>query len=387
MKVLMVLDRDYENFKKDTRVIKEANTLQKNGFEVTIAINDYISNKDIVKDFNFDIAFCGEKRTTNKINKNSLEKIIWFIKFLNKSRKFKKNIYKKMNIEQFNVFHLHDLETLSLAKRLSKKGKVIYDSHEYWVGHKSLTVRPGKYLKRFVKWYEKKYVNKYVDKVITVSESISQKMSECFSKEIVVIKNIAIKTIEENNKIEDFLKNLGRKYFLLVYEGNIDTNRGVDNIVKKMIHLPSDVALIILGDGPGRSTIEKMMEIYNLKNRIYILGFQPYTQVLSILRKTHLAILPIQINSESYRMALPNKFFDAILAGVPILSTNMIEVEKIIKEYQNGEIYNNEQNFYTSFYKIYKNYNLYKRNAVRASKDFSWENEASKLIEMYKELV
>ena len=92
----------------------------------------------------------------------------------------------------------------------------------------------------------------------------------------------------------------------------------------------------------------------------------------------------------NYRFSLPNKLFDYINAGIPVLSSNLIEIRNIIETYNIGEILQNHQpkdiaqhinKMLADELKMLE----YKKNTHIAADELCWENEEKELIDVYKQ--
>ena len=91
----------------------------------------------------------------------------------------------------------------------------------------------------------------------------------------------------------------------------------------------------------------------------------------------------------SYRYALPNKLFDFIQAGVPILATNLPEIKKMIEEYKVGKVIDNHEpkHLAKKLQEILnEGKNCYQENLANAANELCWENEEHKLKEIFGQL-
>jgi glycosyltransferase involved in cell wall biosynthesis len=94
----------------------------------------------------------------------------------------------------------------------------------------------------------------------------------------------------------------------------------------------------------------------------------------------------------NYRFALPNKLFDYIQAGVPVLVSNLPEMRYIVEHYQIGAIAETHQRkdlaeiMKTALFDQSK-IALWKENLPKAAKELCWENEEAILREVYRRFV
>ena len=90
----------------------------------------------------------------------------------------------------------------------------------------------------------------------------------------------------------------------------------------------------------------------------------------------------------NYYFSLPNRLFEYISCGIPILASNMLEISRVIKDYNLGEIYEygSKGSFMQHLSNIMaiNNYKKYSINSKKASNVLNWENESKKLLDLYK---
>jgi len=91
----------------------------------------------------------------------------------------------------------------------------------------------------------------------------------------------------------------------------------------------------------------------------------------------------------NYKYSLPNKLFDYIQAGVPVLASQIVEVENIIKSYNIGDIIDNHnpehiasklKNMLSDMDRM----QLWKKNLRKAREELCWENEQGKITEIFR---
>ncbi len=131
---------------------------------------------------------------------------------------------------------------------------------------------------------------------------------------------------------EELKKRYGISRFTLAYTGAIGFANNLQLIVevaKKLTDLPVD--FIILGEGPLRKTIEEQIRKEGITNvRIY--DTIPKRNILSFLANVDACFITVQ-NTELFNHGLsPNKLFDYMLAGKPVLITASEQFTDMIKK-------------------------------------------------------
>jgi glycosyltransferase involved in cell wall biosynthesis len=93
-------------------------------------------------------------------------------------------------------------------------------------------------------------------------------------------------------------------------------------------------------------------------------------------------------DSINHRYGLPNKLFDYIHAGVPVLSTRLVEIEKIITRYEVGTFLENNDPRQTAaaiehIFSTPDQLQRWKNNTARAKQELNWEKESQAIIRLF----
>ena len=128
-----------------------------------------------------------------------------------------------------------------------------------------------------------------------------------------------------------------------------------------------------------------------LENSIIFKGRMPYHEMMQYTQHAKLGITLDKDTNTNYKYSLPNKLFDFIHAGIPILASKIIEVEKIIKKYQIGLFINNHEPTHIASQIKYALNNKelmseWKSNTTLATKELKWEIEENTLKDLYKKI-
>src|SRR5207247_1758574 len=123
---------------------------------------------------------------------------------------------------------------------------------------------------------------------------------------------------------------------LIIFQGaGINIDRGAEEALLAM-HYVNNTVLAFVGSGDVLPKLRRMAADENLKEKIY---FIDKLQPEKLRQLTHLANVGLTIDKDTninYRFSLPNKLFDYIHAGVPVLASRLTEVEKIVSGYDIG---------------------------------------------------
>jgi len=152
-----------------------------------------------------------------------------------------------------------------------------------------------------------------------------------------------------------------------------------------------DYLLLIVGGGDVLSNLRKMVIEKNLKERVWFIAKQP----IEILRKytaaSNLGITLDKANNINYKLSLPNKLFDYIHANIPVLSSDLPELKKIIVGYDIGMICSdhdpkNISKVIKEMFSSEEQTKKWEANTVIAAKELNWDKEKEILLSIFKKI-
>jgi glycosyltransferase involved in cell wall biosynthesis len=383
------------NFVADNRVFRAANTLQEQGFNVTLLA---YHREGLKEDETLGSGFRVLRLKTGKSRpgRNFIFNIFRYFIFKRKTKHAARRIKPA-------IVHCHDYNTLFIGFFCRKKfgSRIIYDNHEYFQDLKYLHRYPG-ILRYLIAMYERRAIRK-VDEMIVVSPGIArayQNIRGKAGKEIHVIRNIpdtrtlflhtSINKIKEGIdarilRLLDKQKEQGKK--LLLYLGtNTARGRGIDFTFQLLGRLPGDYGFVIFG---ARSEQEirqarQKAEALNISDRFDIFPPLKIEQLLSLADYFYFGISLIEPIYFSYKHSLPNKFFEYIAMGLPILSSDIPDQGELIRQFRNGLVIPLD-NITEAAARI-KGYSPDPTGISKARASLTWENEKLKLLEIYRQL-
>ena len=285
-----------------------------------------------------------------------------------------------------DLIYANDLDTLApcfLAAKI-KKAKLIYDTHELFTEVPELTSRPRvQYI-----WLKiESAIFPKLKHVITVNNSIAKIYSQKYNIPVTAVRNVP-----EYHKLEGELKTrkqlkLDIEDFILIIQGSgLNIDRGIEEAVLAMKNCEGCI-LLIVGDGDVIPKAKEIVAHNDIKQKVRFISRRPYDELMKITRIADVGLLLDKNSSLNQELALPNKLFDYIHAGIPILSSALPEIKKIIKKYEVG-IFLSEtepkiiQETILSYKANHKLRNQHKENCRLAAEKENWGIEQQKLIDV-----
>lgn len=341
----------------DQRVQKECNTLYKMGYDVLLAgrksPRKFLLNQLPYKTIRFYNLFKGGPLMYLMFNLQ-----LFFYLFFKRA----------------DILWANDLDTLLPNYMISriKNLKLVYDSHEYFT--ESVYKKSSKGVWEKVE----NYLFPKMKNVITVNDSIKKVYENKFRVSITVIRNVPYRFIK-NAANENVV--LPDKKILIIQGMGLNENRGAEEAVEMMQFLPDDFILYFIGSGTILNKLKQMVSQLKLQSRISLIDALPYGEMMEYTRQSFLGLVFEKIEvSDEHRFSLPNKFFDYLHAGIPVLSSKAPEIKKVIDKYDVGDLINtfDPKEIAQKIISISKDeitYQKWKRNTIAASMDLNWENE------------
>jgi glycosyltransferase involved in cell wall biosynthesis len=309
--------------------------------------------------------------------------------------------YAEFNIRLFftllfmkaDIFLGNDLDVMPatfLAAKLKRKA-LVYDTHEYYMGMPELE---GKRLIKKIWLRIEQFIFPRVSYVYTICESFCALYYKDYHKKLWYIYNVPFLKKQESRNYADMKQSLEQKIppnkFILLFQGaGINPERGVEELVLSMCYLdPKKFHLLIIGGGDIFDKIEMLVLNKKLADRISLIPKIPFEMLHYLTQKAHLGLTLDKPTNINHIYGLPNKIFDYIHAELPVLSSRLIELEKIIATYDVGTFINNHEpeHIAETVKQIAENPEQLKRwkaNTLKAKTAYNWESEEKKLLQIY----
>jgi len=326
----------------------------------------------------------GKNETYNNVNIFSIECTI-----NSRFDRFTKavNLTLKKAIEiNADIYHIHDPELLRIVPKLKKLNKkVIYDVHEdlprQILSKPWINVAIRKAIANTVEWYENK-ISKKCDGIITATPFIEKRFST-INKNTITINNFPL--TKELQKTQSNFKECNS----VCYIGGISQIRGIKQMINSLSSL-NDITLLLAGKFSSKRLKEEISSLDGWKN-VKELGQISREESITI-KKQSFAGLILFLPVPNHINAQPNKMFEYMASGIPVIASNFPLWKEIIDNNNCGicvdPLNNNE--IINAITLLRKNPELAKKmggNGIKmVNERYNWEKEAIKLLHFYQKL-
>ena len=373
----------------DTRVLREAGCLVDLGIEVVIVGREVPIDFAPPNGISIFSASGGSglrpssmgSLTTRKLPPH-LRLARWFLLPSHRKRSFKAwadRAYDLASPLNFEAVHAHDFTALELGARLAKEHAVplIYDSHEWWVG-RARQYRATPIVDSREARIEAKLASQAAA-VITVGKSIAELIEQHRGvKKVFVVRNSFPIGSESSKTVASPPRSI-------LYAGRIDAFRELEVTmeVSGLIKIP----IYWMGEHDNQWAANFVPRARKLG--IEILKSQPIASVTAAMQKAGLVFVTHSDKFESHRLALPNKLFHAVHAGVPVIATNVSELARIIRKYDIGELYQpgDSKSMKEAIERAIARHSELLVNVKAAQKALSWDRDAQVLRDIYLDVL
>lgn len=389
--ILMLLCKD---FAPDPRVLKEAQYLVRNGYNVDIIAWKYKGDYPSSRDKTFNVVHLGQKLITNFEKRNvflkALSAVYCLVGFM-----FHAFFYGLK--KPCDSIHAHDLTALPLGVMLKwfKRKPLIYDSHEdypnllkdmslfFWI--------PGFILEKLCSYF--------VNGIITINDQFAKKLQR-FGKPVVVAANYIDVAWFDTHINQKKVAALKKKYMVkedtivALYCGIIKEIRGVKEIVMAAKLLPTflqkKVVFFIVGEGPYYKRLVDFADQEKAKN-VYVIGKVPYDEVPSYSSLANIG-LHVQYLTRNNEFCSPNKLFEYMAGECALVVSKLPGMMYVVEDNALGITVHpgSAQEIADAITKLAldrKELELIgKKSRALVEKRYNWDSQMKEVITLYKKM-
>lgn len=385
----------------DARIVhKEAKTLAKGGHEVILLFS-------CTTDFEFNrldgqaIAhgnppegesdYCGIKVFGVPKPRGFFRKWGYFRRFCQMAVKIEADVYQAHEPDLALAVALYSRRVL---RRQGKKAMVVHDMHEFPPGEPFDRARGGlRFLTLFLYMVWDWYALRLVDHVFSANAIVR-------GYALVLRPRISVDVLYNGPSLQLFPQSSPRAWagfpekLILCHEGSLSFSRGLKEMVEAVDQFRDKIFLKIVGDvfGEEKEWLESEILRRGLEGNISRTGWLSYRKVNDEVAACHAGLIVFREEMGNRMSGPPNKLFNYMNAGLPVVSVNFPEIKTIVSEEKCGVLFGGQsvKSICLALTELLSDKARLKtmgENGQRAVRDrYSWEQMEARLMEAYKEM-
>lgn len=364
-------------FTNDSRVLKEALSLKHAGYEpFIVALHESsLAEVDLVQGIPVRRIRLFTRRWPRIIPVQVLKYLEWLWRASLLARKS-------------DYLHCNDLQTLpvgALARLFRRKRvRVVYDAHEFETNDVANEARWRIRTKEFME----RALIRHADATLTVSDSIAVEYSRMYpiEKPTLVLNCPPLIPVPQADLFRERL-GISTDSIIFLYQGGLAPGRGIESIMDTFGSLPdSQRVVVFMGYGPMTDIIRRAAS--NSPNIFYHPAVAP--DVLpEFTASADVGLCLIQNLCRSYYYCLPNKLFEYLMAGLPVLVSDLYELRRIVEEHAIGWVVpDNQENAILDAIQDIDRKVLasYGQAVLHCREQYHWGEQENRLLQVYEKL-
>lgn len=225
-------------------------------------------------------------------------------------------VYWQLRREQVACLNCHSLAVLPLSVLLkfATRCRLVYDTHELETevaGAKGVRKRLSKLVERVL--------IRFVDHIVVVNDAIAEWYREAYARtDVTVVKNVPYQAKATPEKTDLLREEFGiaDEHMVFLYQGLLGRGRGIEMLLDVFAKIESDKHVVFMGYGPLEESIKEMARRCD---NIHYKSAVPPERVAMFTAGADVGVSIIENVSLSYYLSLPNKVFEYLNGGLPVI--------------------------------------------------------------------
>jgi glycosyltransferase involved in cell wall biosynthesis len=219
---------------------------------------------------------------------------------------------------------------LRLGRR--DRAPVVYDARDIYTDAQNIARMP-KPMRSFLARLERGWARQ-ASRVMTVNVPYGEVMASRWEVPMpAVVLNCSYRQEPPAERPRRFHERLGLKPAarVVLYQGGFSRDRGIEELIQAIPSIDGAV-LVLLGYGALEAEILRRVAAANLGDRVHIVPAVPPEELLSWVASADVVAMPIQPSNLNHRLTTPNKLFEAMAVGVPVVASDLPGMATIVRE-------------------------------------------------------
>lgn len=283
-----------------------------------------------------------------------------------------------------DVVHAHDVNTLPTAWLAAKVSgaKVVYDAHEI------STSREGYNSFRRLVGVVEKFLMPRVQGTITTTDARAKFFARAYGiPRPVVLQNRPRLTFTQSSQRIRKQLGLTEAWPIILYQGGLQQGRGLERLVRIAALVP-EAYFVLIGGGRLTQPLITLSQELALTDRVHFIPTVSLAELPEYTASADIGVQPIENTCLNHFTTDSNKLFEYLIAGLPIVATDFPEIRRIVRAHDVGLLVRegDDQMLADALKMLVRDPDLRSRlanNARSASISLNWEDQEALLIDLY----
>jgi glycosyltransferase involved in cell wall biosynthesis len=402
MRVLMITS---DHLMIDRRIIQEAHTLRGAGYEVELLAGfecpepqEYDLSGVRVSRFTFDWSDTRIERllTPLALAPGPLRTLLWrgvrpATARLTGLTSFEHYVLRKVLAREYDILHCHDYPMLApaVAAKRRRPTPLVYDAHELYHAQVQLPERT----QRRYRARERRLI-RHADLAITVNPFLADIMAKDYgcATPAVILNAAPAAAASAAAGLHERL-NLSPRDRIVLYQGWMSPERGIDKLVRAAQYFPANVRLVLVGYGDYVDHLREISAAQGTSDgRVVFFGRVEPEDLPPLTRSADLGVIPYQGIDLNHLYSSPNKLFEYAAVGLPFVCNDLPFLRSVISQFGFGvaaPLADPQQAAKTILALLQDEARLaaMKEAARAAYRVLNWNVEGGKLLALYEQVI
>ena len=407
MRIAMVV---WNEFRNDARVLKEAETLQAEGYQVTVHAlhtpgitteRETLGSGVRVVRVERSLLWKWRKRNTSSsagpgISTGTTTAVgpIGKISFSRRAPRIMARLWTHLGLiaqmvkSRPDVVHAHDVNTLPTAwlAAVLTRSPLIYDAHEISTGREGYAS-----FRSLVGCVEKRLMPRAAG-TITTTDTRAKFFARAYgiTRPLVLQNRPCLASIERSQRIREELQ-LDQPWPIVIYQGGLQQGRGLERLVEVAAQV-EDAYFVFIGAGRLETMLMDRARSMKIESRVRFIPTVPLQELLHYMASADIGVQPIENTCLNHFSTDSNKLFEYVQAGLPVVASDLPEIRRVVNEHELGILVpaGNSGALAAAINELVRDLEKRARfcdNANRAAEALSWEAQEHELTQLYKQVL
>jgi len=294
----------------------------------------------------------------------------------------------KMVRSRPDIVHAHDVNTLPTAwlAAVLTRSPLVYDAHEISTDREGYAS-----FRSLVGWVEKRLMPRAAG-TITTTDTRAKFFARAYGipRPLVLQNRPRLTVVEYSQRIREELQ-LDKPWPIVLYQGGLQQGRGLEALVDAAVQV-RNAYFVFIGGGRLESVLKDRTVALQLESRVHFIPTVSLQQLPYYTASADIGVQPIENTCLNHFSTDSNKLFEYVVAGLPVVASSLPEIRKVVRTHDLGLLVHpgNTGELVAALDKLVADPALrahYHANASRAAKQLNWEEQEHRLVKLYDKLL